>query len=106
MEERTSGGLWDEATDYSLWVFESFKSYGWTLPFIPLSSLLANDPNAFLMALVLPLGQTALSLLFEKLWGMPESKPKRKVKMGRNPVGLVYGRRVQYFEQHRHARFS
>ena len=22
MEERTSGGLWDEATDYRLWVFE------------------------------------------------------------------------------------
>ena len=37
------------------------------------------------MALALPLGQSALLLAFEKLWGMPESKPKRKVKIRRKP---------------------
>nr|KYP56567.1 hypothetical protein KK1_002810 [Cajanus cajan] len=62
-----------------------FKSYGWTLPVILASWLLASGPKAFLMALVLPLGQSALALAFEKLWGQPESKPKRKNTTRRKP---------------------
>lgn len=62
-----------------------FRSYGWTLPPIILSWLLASGPKAFLMALVLPLGQSALSLAFEKLWGRTRRRPKRKSRMRRKP---------------------
>ncbi|KAI4345941.1 hypothetical protein L6164_013026 [Bauhinia variegata] len=81
MEQETSG-FWEEAVD-SLWIFEVFRSFGWTLPVILLSWLLFNGPNAFLLALVLPLGQSALQLAFEKLWGNAESKPKPKPRMRR-----------------------
>lgn len=60
-----------------------FKSYGWTLPIIVASLLLSTGPKAFLMALAIPLSQSALSLAFEKLWGQFESKPKRKSRMKR-----------------------
>ncbi|GAU39642.1 hypothetical protein TSUD_18230 [Trifolium subterraneum] len=35
------------------------------------------------MALAIPLGQSALALAFEKLWGQTESKPKRKYRTKR-----------------------
>lgn len=53
------------------------------LPIILASSLLASGPKAFLMALAIPLGQSALTLAFEKLWGPSKSKPKRKYRMRR-----------------------
>lgn len=62
-----------------------FSSYGWTLPFIIMSYLFATGPKAFLMALALPLGQSALSLAFDKLWGKTQSRPKRKPRMRRKP---------------------
>lgn len=37
------------------------------------------------MALALPLGQSALSLAFEKLWGRTQSRPKRKSRKRRKP---------------------
>ncbi|KAH7521926.1 hypothetical protein FEM48_Zijuj07G0083700 [Ziziphus jujuba var. spinosa] len=62
-------------------------SYGWTLPFIIISLLAATGPKAFLMALALPLGQSALSLAFDKIWGKTERKRKRKFRsrMRRKP---------------------
>ncbi|TKY53664.1 hypothetical protein E2542_SST25205 [Spatholobus suberectus] len=83
-EEKRSSGIWEEATE-SVWIVKIFKSYGWTLPVILTSWLLASGPKAFLMALVLPLGQSALALAFEKLWGQSESKPKRKHRTRRKP---------------------
>jgi len=62
-----------------------FKSYGWTLPVILASWLLSSGPKAFLMALALPLGQSALALAFDKLWRQPETKPKRKYRTRRKP---------------------
>ncbi|CAJ2673759.1 unnamed protein product [Trifolium pratense] len=76
------GGGWEEALD-SLWILKVFKSYGWTLPIIFGSWLLSTGPKAFLMALAIPLGQSALALAFEKLWGRTESKPKRKYRTKR-----------------------
>ncbi|GMN61471.1 hypothetical protein TIFTF001_030556 [Ficus carica] len=58
-----------------------FKSYGWMLPIILISWLLATGPKALLMALALPLGQSALSLAFDKLWGGTQSRPKRRRRM-------------------------
>ncbi|CAJ1968091.1 unnamed protein product [Sphenostylis stenocarpa] len=83
-EEDFSSGIVEEAID-SVWFLQIFKSYGWTLPVILASWLLSSGPKAFLMALALPLGQSALALAFEKLWGQPKSKPKRKYRMRRKP---------------------
>lgn len=68
-----------------------FKSYGWAFPFIIISLLLSSGPKAFLMALALPLGQSALSLAFEKLWGRTERRPKRKSRMRRRPPATSEG---------------
>ncbi|CAI8582918.1 unnamed protein product [Vicia faba] len=83
-EETEEGysGAWVDALD-SLWILKIFKPYGWTLPIILASWLLSTGPKAFLMALAIPLGQSALALAFEKLWGRTESKPKRRYRMKR-----------------------
>ncbi|KAK7290422.1 hypothetical protein RIF29_04838 [Crotalaria pallida] len=91
-EEGSSGG-WEETID-TVWIFKVFRSYGWTFPIILASWLLATGPKAFLMALALPLGQSALSLAFEKLWGQAERKPKRKYRMRRKSRS-VNGNRVE-----------
>lgn len=51
------------------WYLQVFKSYGYLLPAIIVSMLLATGPKAFLMALALPLGQSAISLAIDKVWG-------------------------------------
>ncbi|RDX95704.1 hypothetical protein CR513_21730, partial [Mucuna pruriens] len=81
-DEEEPSGIWEQAID-SVWFLKIFKSYGWTLPIILASWLLSSGPKAFLMALALPLGQSALALAFEKLWGQSESKPKRKYRKRR-----------------------
>lgn len=65
----------------AFWSQQVFKSYGWMLPIILASWLLATGPKAFLMALALPLGQSALSLAFDKLRGGTQSRPKRRRRM-------------------------
>lgn len=55
------------------------KAFGWMIPAVAVSFLLGTDnPNAFLMALVVPLGQTALSLVMDKVWGTTSTNPKRR----------------------------
>ncbi|BAT96050.1 uncharacterized protein LOC124822505 [Vigna umbellata] len=83
-EEDISSGIVEEAID-GVWFLQIFKSYGWTLPVILASWLLSSGPKAFLMALALPLGQSALALAFDKLWRQSESKPKRKNRTRRKP---------------------
>ncbi|RXH78449.1 hypothetical protein DVH24_001967 [Malus domestica] len=72
---------------------EVFKSYGWAFPAIIASLLLSTGPKAFLMALALPLGQSAFSLLFEKLWGRTRSRPKHKsrTRRRRKPFASSFG---------------
>ncbi|KAL4190945.1 hypothetical protein AMTRI_Chr07g78380 [Amborella trichopoda] len=59
-----------------------FRAFGWMLPAIILSMLLATGPKAFLMAMALPLSQTALSFAVDKLWGKNQvnsrSKPRSR----------------------------
>ncbi|KAF5736691.1 hypothetical protein HS088_TW14G00841 [Tripterygium wilfordii] len=84
-EEDIEGpGILEAALD-SVWIFKVFKSFGWMLPPIIISTLLASGPKAFLMALAIPLGQSALSLIFEKLWGRTKGRSKRKARMRRKP---------------------
>lgn len=62
---------------WSLALLQVFRAFGWMIPAIMISLLLGTGPNAIIMALALPLAQTALSLAAETLWG-PRPKPKSK----------------------------
>lgn len=62
-----------------------FRSFGWMLPAIISSLLLTSGPKAFLMALAIPLGQSALSLVFQTVWGKPKNKTRRRGTSKRKP---------------------
>ncbi|KAK5786172.1 Endoribonuclease Dicer [Gossypium arboreum] len=78
--------VWEFDEDDEFWVFKIFRAFGWMLPAIAISLLLGTGPNAFIMALAVPLGQSALSLVFDKVSGRtseswksaPRSKTKKK----------------------------
>lgn len=65
------------------------RAFGWMFPAIAISLLLGTGPNAFIMALAVPLGQTLLSLASEKVWGgMSERdswKPPTRAKTKKKP---------------------
>lgn len=67
------------------YLLQVFRSFGWMLPAIISSLLITSGPKAFLMALAVPLGQSALSLAFQKIVGKKSSKPKRKARTRRKP---------------------
>lgn len=62
-----------------------FKSYGWLLPTIIISFLLATGPKAFISTMALSLGLSALSLAVMKLYEKTQNRPKRKKKARRKP---------------------
>lgn len=68
-----------------VWIFKVFRSFGWFLPAIISSLLLTSGPKAFLMALAIPIGQSAFSMLFQTVWGRPRSKTRRRGKSKRKP---------------------
>nr|GEW44074.1 uncharacterized protein [Tanacetum cinerariifolium] len=68
-----------------VWIFKVFRSFGWMLPAIISSFLLTSGPKAFLMALAIPLGQSALSLVFQTIWGKPKNKTRRRGTSRRKP---------------------
>ncbi|KAJ7955511.1 Transmembrane protein [Quillaja saponaria] len=97
--DEVPGGILEEAID-GVWILKVFKSYGWTLPFIIASWLLATGPKTFLIALALPLGQSAISMVFEKLWGGEDSRPKRKSRKRRkSSARTVSGVRMEEEEE-------
>ncbi|XP_071736319.1 uncharacterized protein [Rutidosis leptorrhynchoides] len=57
---------------------QAFRSFGWMLPAIISSLLLTSGPKAFLMALAIPIGQSALSMLFQTVWGRPKNRTRRQ----------------------------
>ncbi|KAA8527835.1 hypothetical protein F0562_035296 [Nyssa sinensis] len=77
-------GVLEEFID-SVWIFRVFRSFGWMLPFIIAPILLATGPKAFLMALAVPIGQSAFSLAIEKLLGRKQKNAKRKAKTKKKP---------------------
>lgn len=61
------------------------RSYGWLLPAIIISTLLASGPKAFLMAIALPLGQSAVSFAIDKVFGRTRDRPKPRSRTKRKP---------------------
>lgn len=60
-----------------------FRAYGWMVPGVIVSMLIGNntrmignDTNGFVMALVIPLAQSALSLIFDAVWGRPGKRAR------------------------------
>lgn len=75
--EQGYSGIVEEVLD-SVWIFRVLASFGWMLPAIIVSMLLATGPKAFLMALAIPLGQSAISLAINRLWPTSNGSSKRK----------------------------
>ncbi|KZV34041.1 hypothetical protein F511_02814 [Dorcoceras hygrometricum] len=77
----------DVIRDYidSIWILKVFRSFGWLLPPIILSLLLANGLKAFLMALALPVAQSTLAFALQRIRniGGKKSKPKTNTKRRR-----------------------
>ncbi|CAL1382754.1 unnamed protein product [Linum trigynum] len=61
-------------------LFKVMAALGWMFPAIAVSMLVGTDQNALLMALAVPLGQTVVSLVVDKLWGRStyEKRPKTR----------------------------
>ncbi|KAL0918367.1 hypothetical protein M5K25_010371 [Dendrobium thyrsiflorum] len=58
--------------------------------------LLATGPKAFLMALALPLGQSAISLAIDKLWGGSKEGPRTsRPRIRRKPFSTSYRKEEQ-----------
>lgn len=53
-----------------------FRTFGWMIPVIVISTLQGTESKSLIMAVVLPLGQTVLSLVMDKMWGGPSSSPE------------------------------
>ncbi|KAI3459057.1 hypothetical protein Pfo_015720 [Paulownia fortunei] len=74
------------------WVFKVFRAFGWMIPAVILSLLLGTGPNAIIMALALPLAQSALSLAADTLWGRSDETPRPKTKSKKRPFAGAPGR--------------
>ncbi|XP_050220975.1 uncharacterized protein LOC126671261 [Mercurialis annua] len=66
----------DDDVQNEFWVFKVIRAFGWMVPAIGISLLLGTGPNPFLMALAVPLGQTAISLVIDRVWGTASSRPR------------------------------
>ncbi|KAK6911294.1 hypothetical protein RJ641_023387 [Dillenia turbinata] len=74
------GGFLEDSIDTN-WIFKVFQAFGWMLPAVFLSMIFGTGSNAFLMALALPLGQSVISLVIDKVWGEPDpQKPRRRAR--------------------------
>ncbi|XP_007030326.2 PREDICTED: uncharacterized protein LOC18600027 [Theobroma cacao] len=94
--------VWDLDEDDEFWVFKVFRAFGWMVPAIAISLLLGSGPNAFIMALAVPLGQSALSLVFDKVsrrtskrWKSTSSPKAKKKHSTRAPKSVRTNKRKQ-----------
>ncbi|WCJ24158.1 hypothetical protein M5689_006139 [Euphorbia peplus] len=60
----------------TLWILKLSKFYGWILPPMIISTLIATGLKTFLVVFSLSLGQSILSFAFQKLTGTTRSKPR------------------------------
>lgn len=66
-------------------LLQVFRAFGWMIPAVIISLLLGTGPNAIIMALALPLAQSALSLAADTLWGRADETPRPKPKSKKRP---------------------
>ncbi|GAB2277233.1 hypothetical protein Dimus_011940 [Dionaea muscipula] len=75
------------------WLSKLSRAFGWMLPAV-IISMLMGTPNTLIMALALPLGQTAISLAIDKLWGNSgyRQNPRSRAKTKREPFARAASR--------------
>ncbi|CAI9754527.1 unnamed protein product [Fraxinus pennsylvanica] len=78
-EEDEGFGILEGSIGFN-WIFKVFRAFGWMLPAIMISLLLGTGPNAIIMAIALPLAQSALSLAADTLWGRSGDTSRLKSK--------------------------
>ncbi|KAL0402548.1 UNVERIFIED_CONTAM: hypothetical protein Slati_4284700 [Sesamum latifolium] len=66
-------------------LLQMFRAFGWMIPAVIISLLLGTGPNAIIMALALPLAQSALSLAAEALLGRADEPPRPRPKSKKRP---------------------
>ncbi|KAI5648844.1 hypothetical protein M9H77_34849 [Catharanthus roseus] len=79
-EEETFGGfgILEGSIGFSS-IFKLFRAFGWMVPAFIVSVLLGTGTsNGFVMALALPLAQSALSLIFDAVWGRSTRRARSK----------------------------
>ncbi|KAK2988620.1 hypothetical protein RJ640_026435 [Escallonia rubra] len=86
LDEDDEDEFWGpEASIGIAWLFKVFRAFSWMLPAVAISMLLGTGPNAFFMALALPLAQSALSVVTDRLWGRSTDIPRSKPRTQRRP---------------------
>ncbi|CAN0904986.1 hypothetical protein LINGRAHAP2_LOCUS23407 [Linum grandiflorum] len=81
-KEEEEVGVLEEVIE-SMWILKIFEPYGWVLPVIMSSWLAATGPKAFLMALAIPLGQSAVTFAISRLLGKKKKTKKKKNKQAK-----------------------
>ncbi|KAG8380396.1 hypothetical protein BUALT_Bualt06G0011000 [Buddleja alternifolia] len=90
-EEDEGFGILEASIGFT-WVFKVFRAFGWMIPAIIISLLLGTGPNTIVMALALPIAQSALSLAADTFWGRSNDIPRPKFKSKKRPFSGARGR--------------
>ncbi|XP_051140163.1 uncharacterized protein LOC127257742 [Andrographis paniculata] len=67
------------------WVSKVFQAFGWMIPAVVIYTVTGMGPNSIIMALALPLAQSAFSLATETFFGRPEKSLRPKSKRKKKP---------------------
>ncbi|KAK6156421.1 hypothetical protein DH2020_010669 [Rehmannia glutinosa] len=90
-EEDEGFGILEASFGFN-WVLKLFRAFGWMIPAVIISLLLGTGPNTIIMAVALPLAQSALSLAADTLWGRSDETPRPKSKSKKRPFARAAGR--------------
>ncbi|KAH6773864.1 hypothetical protein C2S52_003219 [Perilla frutescens var. hirtella] len=83
-EEDDGFGILEASIGFK-WVFKIFRAFGWMVPAVAISLLMGSGPNGIIMALALPLAQSAISLAADAMWGRADETPRSKSKRKKRP---------------------
>lgn len=73
-------------------ILQILQAFGWMIPAVAVSLLMGTGPNSIIMALALPLAQSAFSLAADTLWGRADGTPRTKSKRKKRPYAGSPGR--------------
>ncbi|KAL1552096.1 hypothetical protein AAHA92_12939 [Salvia divinorum] len=83
-EEKDGFGILEASIGFD-WVFKILRAFGWMVPAVVISFFMGRGPDSIVMALALPLAQSAFYLAADTLWGRADETPKRKSKRKKRP---------------------
>ncbi|XP_019192980.1 PREDICTED: uncharacterized protein LOC109187265 [Ipomoea nil] len=67
------------------WIFKVLQAFGWMVPAVLVSMLLGTGTNTIIMALVLPLAQSSLSLIMDAFSGTSYDRARPKSRTRKRP---------------------